>query len=66
MTPEIFCAWLYDMKKADLATSDRAAAQLLGVSANAVVALKKKGGDRRLALACRALLHRLEPYGEAA
>ena len=62
MTSTAFTQWLADMKSAGLARSDAACARLLGVSANSVVTFKKQGGDRRLALACRALLHRLEPY----
>lgn len=62
MTPEAFINWLASMKEAGLARSDAAAARLLGISANAVVAMKRKGTDRRTALACRALLHRLEPW----
>ncbi len=57
-----FVAWLAAMKAAGLARSDAACARALGVSANAVVALKRRGTDTRTALACRALLHRLEPY----
>lgn len=62
MTPEAFARWLADMKSAGLARSDSACARLLGISANSVVAMKRKGADTRTALACRALLHRLEPY----
>jgi hypothetical protein len=63
MTPEAFILWLAAMKAAGLARSDAAAARLLGVSANSVVAFKRQGADRRTALACRALYHRLEPWG---
>jgi DNA-binding CsgD family transcriptional regulator len=62
MTAEAFTRWLADMKSAGLARSDAECARLLGVSANAVVNMKKNGADRRTALACRALLHRLEAY----
>jgi hypothetical protein len=62
MTPAAFINWLASMKEAGLARSDAAAARLLGVSANAVVAMKRKGADKRTALACRALFHRLEPW----
>ncbi len=51
------------MKAAALARSDAECARLLDISANALIAIKKRGGDRRTALACRALLHRMEPYG---
>ncbi|XAI96505.1 hypothetical protein [Microcystis phage Mae-JY35] len=63
MKPDQFIKWLADMKSAGLARSDAECARLLGVSANAVVAMKKNGTDRRTDLACRALLHRMEPYG---
>lgn len=63
MTANDFIRWLADMKSADLARSDAECARLLGVSANSVVAMKKNGADLRTALACRALLHRMEPYG---
>lgn len=62
MTANEFVAWLADMKSAGLARSDAECARLLGVSANTVVSLKREGADTRTALACRALLHRLEPY----
>ena len=62
MTASTFISWLAEMKSAGLARSDAECARLLGVSANSVVSLKKNGADRRTALACRALLHRLEPY----
>lgn len=62
MGPETFVQWLGDMKSAGLARSDAECARLLGISANSVVALKRKGADTRTALACRALLHRLAPY----
>lgn len=62
MTASAFVQWLADMKLAGLARSDAECARLLGVSANSVLALKQRGADRRTALACRALLHRLEPY----
>lgn len=62
MTAASFISWLADMKSAGLARSDAECARLLGISANSVVSLKKNGTDTRTALACRALLHRLEPY----
>ncbi len=62
MTSASFNRWLADMKSAGLARSDAECARLLGVSANTVVSLKREGADTRTALACRALLHRLEPY----
>lgn len=62
MTGTSFVKWLIDMKVSGLARSDAECARLLGISANSVVSLKKNGADTRTALACRALLHRLEPY----
>ena len=62
MTPASFTAWLAEMKSAGLARSDAECGRLLGISANTVVSLKREGADTRTALACRALLHRLEPY----
>ena len=62
MTPEAFTAWLAEMRSAGLARSDAAAARLLGISANAVVIMKRRGADHRTALTCRALLHRMEPF----
>jgi len=62
MTGEEFTKWLAEMKEAGLARSDAKCAEALGISANAVVAMKKNGADLRTALACRALLHRLQPY----
>ena len=63
MTPDTFTNWLAAMKAAGLARSDADCARLLGVSANTVVEMKQRGADLRTALACRALMDRLEPYG---
>ncbi len=62
MTPQSFTTWLAEMKSAGLARSDAQCARLLGVSANSIVNMKRNGTDQRTALACQALLHRLEPY----
>ena len=62
MTPESFALWLAAMKAAGLARSDVACARLLRVSANAMLDFKRRGTDHRTALACRALLHRLDPW----
>ena len=62
MTADAFTRWLAEMKQSGLARSDAKCAELLGISANSVVAMKKNGADLRTALACRALLHRMEPY----
>ncbi|MFA7235419.1 MAG: hypothetical protein WC058_01025 [Phycisphaeraceae bacterium] len=62
MTAASFANWLAEMKSAGLARSDAECGRMLGIAANSVVLLKKQGADLRTALACRALLHRLEPY----
>lgn len=64
MTADQFAKWLSEMKArfTDI-KSDADCARLLGKSDDTVVSYKKKGTDRTVALACRALLHRLEPYG---
>lgn len=62
MSGASFGDWLKEMKAQGIARSDAAAARLLGISANAVVQIKRKGADHRTALACRALFHRLEPW----
>ena len=64
MTKEDFRQWLTAMKKTLRVNSDAECAQLLGVSKTAVQDFKKRGADRRTALACRALIHSLKPYGE--
>lgn len=62
MSPVAFRLWLAGMKRAGLARSDAECARLLGIAANSVVLMKRNGADKRTALACRALLHRLEPF----
>lgn len=64
MTPDDFRAWLDEMRRAGLARSDAECGRQLGVSANSIVTMKARGADKRTALACRALLHRLPPFGE--
>lgn len=64
MSPELFKQWLLEMKTAGLAKSDAECGRLLGVSANAIVGMKSNGTDHRTDLACRALLHRMKPYGD--
>lgn len=64
MSPEAFIRWLAEMRLSGLAKSDADCGRLLGVSANAIVEMKKRGTDRRTDLACRALLHRMKPYGD--
>jgi len=62
MTASAFIAWLADMKSAGLARSDAECARLLGISPNGLIKRKKQGAGLEAALACRALLHRMEPY----
>ncbi len=64
MTPEAFRDWLDEMKDAGLAHSGAECGRLLGVNKNSILAYKAKGTDLKTALACRALLHRLKPYGD--
>jgi len=63
VTPDSFKQWLFEMKSVyKSVNSDADCARLLGISANAVVEMKKRGADRRTGLACRALLQNMEPY----
>lgn len=62
MPPEAFLRWQDEMKDPPFFADDAQCAKLLGISPNSVVAMKRNGADTRTALACRALLHRLEPY----
>ncbi len=62
MTPVQFVAWLAEMRSAGVARTDLECARLLGWAANSVVKAKRRGVDRRTALACAALLHGLQPY----
>ena len=66
MTPECFDQWLADMKSAGLVTSKKEVAALLGVTDDTITNYSKRGGPHILALACRALIHRLEPYNQEA
>ena len=62
MTADAFIRWLAEMKSADLAKSDAECGRLLGKSPDTIVRMKQNGADQTTALACRALLHRMEPY----
>lgn len=62
MTPAAFNRWLAAMKAAGLARSDAECARLLGRTPRHLLAYKARGTDRMTALACRALLHRMEPW----
>lgn len=58
---EAVCRWEADMREAKLAGSASECANKLGVSRNTFKSYKDDGGPLMLALACRALLHKLEP-----
>jgi hypothetical protein len=62
MSPESFNNWLATMKDKGFAKSDADCARQLGKSDDTIVTYKRKGTDLTVALACRALLHRMEPY----
>ena len=65
MTPESFRRWLSDMRAAGLAKSDAECARLLGYPEKNITRQKTGGGDKRLALACAALLSGLSPYDDS-
>lgn len=62
MTAEQFNRWLDEMKDAGIVRFDIECGKLLGVSANAIVIMKRNGTDRRTALACAALLRKIPAY----
>ena len=62
MTPESFTNWLASMREAGLISSDRQAAELLGVTDDTITNYKRRGADRKTALACRSLFHRLSAW----
>lgn len=62
MSGEAFTKWCAEMQRAGLVKTDKEAGELLGRSQDRMVAYKRDGADVSIALACRALLHRLEPY----
>ncbi len=59
MTADEFNMWVKDMLKAGKAKNIRGLARLLGVDFSTVYAMMKRGGNRRDALACAALLYGL-------
>lgn len=63
MTPEQFNQWLVDMRDRGVVKSDRDAATQLGMTANGLLVMKRRGGNRRTALACQAIAHGLTPWG---
>jgi len=62
MTHDIFKKWLAEMKAAGLAKSDAECARMLGIHVNTLLSYKDNGASQAIALACRALLHRMTPY----
>lgn len=64
MTPEQFRDWLAEMKAAGLARSDAECGRIIGKNQNSVINYKQRGADMTVALACRAALHRMVPYGQ--
>jgi len=62
MTPEQFKHWLAAVKASGQAKSDADAAKLIGVHANSLLRYKISGADKTIALACRAVFHKLGPY----
>lgn len=62
MTAARFCEWLAEMQAQGHARSDAECGRLLGVSANSIVQMKRRGADERTALACAALLAGLPAY----
>lgn len=62
MDAATFRKWLREMKGAGLARTDAECADLIGVKPGAVARYKAEGARKPIALACRALLHRMEPY----
>lgn len=64
MTADQFNAWLADMQSAGLITSKQDAAKALGVTDDTITKYTKRGGSTMLALACAALYHRIEPFGD--
>ncbi len=62
MNDTSFKSWLEAMKNAGIAKDQRACAKLLGVSEITIGSFKRRGCDKRTALACSALLSGLKPY----
>jgi hypothetical protein len=62
VTPRAFINWLYDMKNAGIAKTDKQAMELLGMHENSAKNMKAKGADHRTALACAALLNGIGAY----
>jgi hypothetical protein len=57
-----FNRWLSEMNAAPFYADEANCARLLGMTLNDLKAARVEGAAASVALACRALLHRLEPY----
>jgi DNA-binding Xre family transcriptional regulator len=62
MTPDAFRQWLAAMKAAGLARNERDCADALGITERTLSRIKVAGSDKRTALACNALIHRIGEY----
>lgn len=62
MSARAFSAWLAEMRAPPFHRSQEECMAMLGLTLGAFDEAKRLGGGPMLALACRALLHRLEPY----
>lgn len=62
MTPDAFNRWLAEMQASGKARNESDCARALDHLPKNLHRLKQNGGDKRLALACAALLHGLRPY----
>lgn len=66
MTPESVEEWIALVKAKGLAQTDRDVAAILGRSHDTLAAMRRRGADRHTALACAAVLKKLQPFGVAA
>lgn len=62
MNAETFQRWFDEMKLAGLLRTKKEAAQMLGVTPDTITAYFVGGCSMTVALACRALYHRMEPF----
>lgn len=64
MTPEQFLKFLHDAKNLGLISSDRDAANILGVHHNSILNFKKRGCNKRTAMACKQLISNSRRHGK--
>jgi DNA-binding XRE family transcriptional regulator len=57
-----FTAWIAAMKAAGRIKTQADLAELIGLSVQSIISIKRNGCDKRTALACAALLHGLAPH----